>query len=84
MSLRRVWASQRLTDGLVVDWDFAVCFQSTKAFKDIDVPEGRINIADVSKGDSAELDEAFKGISALIICTSAQPKMVSSPKVQFS
>ena len=47
----------------------------------MDIPEGRISIADVTRGATPELDEAFKGISALIICTSAVPKMVSPPKV---
>lgn len=61
----------------VLSWGF---LQSTKAFKDIDVPEGRISVADVTKGPTAELDEAFKGISALIICTSAMPKMKTPPK----
>ena len=59
----------------------SMVLQSTKAFKDIDIPEGRISIADVTKGSTPELDEAFKGISALIICTSAVPKMTSPPKV---
>lgn len=55
--------------------------QSTKAFKDMEIPDGRINIADITEGATKELDEAFKGISALIICTSATPKMVTPPKV---
>ena len=56
--------------------------QSVKKLKDLDIPEGRISVADISKGQTPELDAAMKGIQALIICTSAMPKMVSPPKVQ--
>jgi len=54
--------------------------ESVKKLKDLEIPEGRISVADISKGPSPELDAAMKGIQALIICTSAMPKMVSPPK----
>ena len=57
--------------------------QSVKKLKDLEIPEGRISVADISKGPSPELDAAMKGIQALIICTSAMPKMVSPPKVGY-
>lgn len=56
--------------------------QSLEKLKDLDIPKGRVFVVDVTKGDSSELDEAMKGIDAIIICTSAVPRMKSPPKVR--
>lgn len=54
--------------------------KSLEKLNDLDIPEGRVHVADITKGVTPELEEAMKGVEAVIICTSAIPKMVAPPQ----
>ena len=55
--------------------------QSLSKLKGLDIPKGRSFVADITKGLTPELQAAMDGVDAVIICTSAVPRMKSPPKV---
>ena len=58
----------------------AVCGQSkTRVQRDCDIHQSLVHVANIAV-DFADIEKALKGIDALIITTSAVPKMVGLPK----
>ena len=55
--------------------------QSLSKLKGLDIPKGRSSAADITKGLTPELQAAMNGVDAVIICTSAVPRMKTPPKV---
>lgn len=58
--------------------------QSLEKLSDLDIPDGRVYTADITKGVTPELEEAMKGVEAVIICTSAIPRMKAPPQVRYT